>query len=160
MLDALRGWVLTITATALLCALARALTPKNGKKAVGVACAFAMMAAMLGICGDVDALGVGMYVEQYRAQADETVKNAQERARSETRFIIEARCEAYILDKAAALGVPLDGVSVTAKWSGEGFWYPDGCALRGDESRELSRVIEAELGISMEKQIWSTQDGT
>ncbi len=159
MLDTLRGWIMTITATALICAVANTLTPKNGKKATGVVCAFAMMAAMLGIFGDVDAGGIGAYVDRYRAEADETVEAARERAKSETRFIIEKRCETYILDKAAALGVTLDGVSVTAKWSGEGFWYPDGCELRGDKSSELSALIEAELGISLDKQVWSTQDG-
>lgn len=160
MLDTLRGWILAVTATALVCAVANALTPKNGKKALGVVCAFAMMAAMLSLAGDVDELGIGMYVDRYRAEAQETVEQAQARAREETRFIIEERCEAYIWDKAAALGVTLTDVSVTAKWSDEGFWYPDGCELRGDESSELSTLIEAELGIGRNKQIWSTQDGS
>ena len=147
MLDALRNWIMAICGTALLWGVGMALVGEKGRKTLGVIGGFATMAAMLSIAGDIDALGVGVYVDRYREEADET------------RFIIEERCEAYILDKAGELNVELQDVSVTAKWSGEGFWYPHRCTLRGVESRELSRAIEAELGIAPENQIWSTDDG-
>ncbi len=159
MLDALRRWVMAMAATGVVCAVARSLSPGKGKRVVGAVCGFAVMAALLSIAGDVDALGIGMYAAGFSDEARATVEDAGERARSETRFIIEERCEAYILDKAASMGVSLRSVSVTAKWSDEGFWYPVKALLEGDESGELSRVIEAELGISRENQVWSTEDG-
>ena len=160
MLSTLRQWILTITATALICAVAKALTPGGaGKKVMGVVCGFAMMAALLSVTGDVDAGGIGAYMDRYRREAEAYAGEASEAGARQTRFIIEERCEAYILDKAASMGVSLRSVSVTAKWSDEGFWYPVKAMLEGDESGELSRTIEAELGISRENQVWSTEDG-
>ncbi len=156
MLDTLRSWILAICGTALIWGIGMGVAGEKGKKVLGVIGGFAVMAAMLSIAGDVDALGIGMYVDRYRDEAGEIVEEAERQARGETSFIIEERCEAYILDKAGELGVELQGVTVTAKWSGDGFWYPDRCALRGVESRELSRAIEAELGIALENQTWST----
>lgn len=159
MLSTLRQWILTITATALICAVAKALTPGGaGKKVMGVVCGFAMMAALLSVTGDVDAGGIGAYIDRYRREAEAYAGEASEAGARQTRFIIEERCEAYIWDKAAGLGLTLDSVEVTARWSGDGFWYPASAVLRGDESRELSRIIEADLGIPAQAQIWSTRD--
>ncbi len=159
MLDALRSWIMAVCGTALLWGVGMALAGERGRKTLGVIGGFATMAAMLSLAGDINAPGIGVYVERYRQEAGEIAGEAQRRAETETRFIIEERCEAYILDKAGQLGVTLRDVAVTAKWSGEGFWYPYRCTLRGVESRELSRAIEAELGIAPENQTWSTDDG-
>lgn len=159
MLDILRNWILAICGTALLWGVGMALAGEKGRKTLGVIGGFATMAAMLSVVGNIDALGVGVYVDRYREEADEIAGQAQRQAAAETRFIIEERCEAYIWDKAGQLDVALRDVTVTAKWSGEGFWYPCRCTLRGVESRELSRAIEAELGIPLENQTWSTDDG-
>ncbi len=159
MLDTLRTWILTVCGTALIWGVGMALVGERGKRTLGVAGGFAAMAAMLSVVGNIDALGVGVYVDRYRDEAAGIVEDAEERVRRETRFIIEEKCEAYIMDKASEMGVALRSVTVTAKWSGEGFWYPERCALEGVESRELSRVIEAELGIGPDRQSWSTEDG-
>ena len=159
-MEALRNWIMALAATGLICGAAKALSPEGTvKKTVNVICGFAMMAALLGIAGDVEALGLSRYAAKYSIEAEKSAGDALEAARAQTRAIIEARCEAYILDKAAALGVELRDVRVTARWSEDGFWYPVGCVLRGDESAELSRLIESELGIARSEQIWSTEDG-
>lgn len=155
MLDTLRSWILALFTTALICGAVKALAPPGGlKKTVSAVCALAMMAAVLGILGDRTDLSVAKYAARYASDAGEIAQRAGEEVKNQTRFIIEERCEAYILDKAAALGAPLEGVSVTARWSGEGFWYPVSCVLTGAESRELAFAIEAELGILEENQTW------
>lgn len=158
-MDYLRRWILAIVGTALVCGAAKALTPEGGvKKAVAVAGGFAMMAAMLGILGDVDALGISRYTAMYSGQAQEYIDSAGEGVRTQTRFIIEDRCRAYILDKADELGADVSQVSVTARWSEEGFWYPFKASLYGERNDELAAAMERELGILKENQTWSGED--
>lgn len=160
-MDSLGNWILALTATGLICGAVRALTPAGTvKKAVTAVCGFAMAAAMLSIVGDVDALGISRYAARYNEEARIYTDSALQGARAQTRFIIEERCEAYILDKAALLNVSLGGVEVTARWSDEGFWYPAAARLSGKRSPELSRILAAELGIPEEDQIWSESDET
>lgn len=160
MLDSLRSWVLGIVGAGVLCGVCKAVAPEgSGKRVVGVVCGFVMMLAVLSVLRVDGAGDIGRYVSQYTLKAGEVAEEAKAQGTAQTRFIIEARCEAYILDKAAALGVTIEDVQVTARWSEDGYWYPVSCVLRGDESPELSGVIEAELGISKAGQIWSTKDG-
>lgn len=160
MLDSLRSWVLGIVGAGIVCGVCKALAPEGGgKKVMGVVCGFVMMLAVLSVLR-IDGTGdIGRYVSRYTLEAGEITDEAKARGAAQTRFIIEARCEAYILDKAADLGASLENVQVTARWSEDGYWYPASCVLRGDESPELSGVIESELGISKAGQSWSTKDG-
>lgn len=160
MLDSLRSWVLGIVGAGVICGVCRSLTPEGGgKRVMGVVCGFVMMLAVVSILKINGAGDIGRYIAQYNLEAGEITERARADGAVQTRFIIEARCEAYILDKAAALGVALSEVRVTARWSEEGFWYPAECVLKGDESAELSRTIESELGIPRAGQMWSTEDG-
>ena len=72
--------------------------------------------------------------------------------------IIKERCEAYILDKATAMGLTLE---VEIQLSGDQTYpYPVGVTLRGQVSESerstLSNMIAQELGIPEERQAWST----
>lgn len=160
-METLRGWILTLTATGLICGAARALSPKGTvRKAVSVVCGFAMMAAVLSVAGNVDALGISRYAARYNSDAALSIDSALEGASKQTRFIIEERTEAYILDKAASLGLALRDVEVTALWSSDGFWYPAHAEMACPEDPELSYALTAELGIPKEEQIWSGEDET
>jgi hypothetical protein len=75
------------------------------------------------------------------------------------RGIIEQRTEAYILDKARMLGLPLSGAKVAVRWSTEGVWVPESAELTGPYSETLSRLLAAELGIPAQKQSWRTDEG-
>ncbi len=158
-MDALRQWILTLAATGLICGAAKALSPGGTvKKAVDVVCGFAMLAAVLGIFGDVEALGLSRYAAKYGLEAETSADAAVDAARAQTRTIIEDRCEAYILDKARLLGLTPGDIEVTARWSEEGFWYPVEVRLKSREDPELAYVMESELGILRENQIWSAED--
>lgn len=160
MLSALRSWILGIVGAGVLCGVCRALAPEGGgKRVMGVVCGFVMMLAVMSILRGGEVPDIGKYVSRYTQEAGEITGYARREGAAQTRFIIEARLEAYILDKAAALGLELRDVQVTARWSEDGCWVPVECVLRGDESAELSRMIESELGIARSEQIWSTKDG-
>ena len=95
-----------------------------------------------------------MNMAKYRENALAVSAQGQEISDRLSRTIIEEECRAYILDKAAAMGLQLGDASVTLKWSSQGLWYPVGCRLCGEYSAELENVISAELGIPPEGQEW------
>lgn len=160
MLDSLRSWVLGIVGAGAICGVCKALTPEGGgKRVMGVVCGFVMMLAVMSILKLGGTEDIGRYIARYNDEAGRIAEEAKTQGAAQTRFIIEARCEAYILDKAAALGAGISDVRVTARWSEDGYWYPAECVLRGDESAELSMAIESELGIARAEQVWSTDDG-
>ena len=78
---------------------------------------------------------------------------------SMSRTVIEQECEAYIMDKAEAMGITVDTVKVRAFWNSEGVWVPESAEIRSActerERKRLSDVIFADLGIPAEKQEWS-----
>ena len=158
-MDILGKWILAVAATSLICGIVRSLTPEGGcRRAVEVVCAFAVTAAMLSVTGKLTETEIGRYVLRYSQEAQAAVEQGEQAAREQTRFIIEQRCETYIWDKAETLGVRLLDVRVTARWSQEGFWYPESCELRGDEDDRLSAAIRGELGITAENVSWGTTD--
>ncbi len=159
MLSALRSWLLAIVGTSLVCALVRALAPEGmGKKVIAAVCGFALLGALMGarLPSAEDPLGD---LEGFTQEARDFARRAQEEGRNQTRSIIEDKCEAYIWDKAAGLGLTLTDVSVTAAWSGEGFWVPESCQIGAEPDAALAAVIASELGIPPERQTWRTTDG-
>ena len=77
-------------------------------------------------------------------------------ARVARREIIKSRCETYILDKAASLGLEL---SVSVTLSEDDMPVPTAIQITGNCSpyykRVLSNYIEENLDIEEDKQIWS-----
>ena len=67
--------------------------------------------------------------------------------------LIESETEAYILDKAARMGLTVR-IKVGTEENSEGVPVPVSAELTGTPSRELSCWIEAELGIPVERQVW------
>ena len=74
--------------------------------------------------------------------------------------IIEERYAAYIVDKAAGLGLSC-AVRVTCEPDGEGLWMPVRAELTGaaaPEARaELAALLEAELGLT--GLTWTAEEG-
>ncbi len=159
MLSALRSWLLAIVGTALVCALVRALAPEGmGKKVISAVCGFALLGALMG--ARLPSVGDPLEdLEGFTREAEDFARRAQEEGRNQTRFIIEEKCEAYIWDKAAQLGLALTAVSVTAGWSAEGFWVPESCQIGAEPDAALAAAIASDLGIPRERQTWRTTDG-
>lgn len=92
-------------------------------------------------------------LQQGRAAAAEGLAQA---GQQQYRFIKET-LEAYILDKAKALGCT---ISVRVELDGDGI--PERAILSGsiagEERRELERILTEELGIAKEEQQWNGQE--
>lgn len=152
MLEALRGWIFKIIGAAVLSSIALSVTlsPKM-KRVVSLCCSFLAAAVLLsplaGFSGaSVSDAGAGDRAS-YRSDGLEQ-KNEELR-----RAIIEEECRAYILSKAAELGVDAEA-SVMLSEDGT----PNSCRVTAEcgaaVKYALSGTIERDLGIPGERQYW------
>ncbi len=159
MTDWIREWIFSLTGTALVCAAAQRLTPEGRVKGVlRLVCAVAMAAALFSPLLDHALDAYPLELARYRARADALAEEGTALRRELDRGIIEREMEAYILDKADALGAEIGGAAVALRWSTEGVWLPESAQLTGRFHAGLSRAIEAELGIPRGAQVWRTDE--
>ena len=152
----MKEWLLGIVYASLISSAAQVICPEGRVKNVtklccGLLCAMALAGPLLKLEGEQLSVGLAVYEQAARV----AVEGAQEEAKTVERAYIEEACAAYILGKATETDAVVSGVSVTAKWDGEtGVWYPWTTALGGVFHEGLSRRIEADLGIPVQRQIW------
>ena len=159
--DALRSWILGIVGVAALAAVAMTIAPEGRvKRVLSLTCGVAMIIALLRPVIGFDYTGFSKSLASLRQSAADMSAELGETNEKLTGHIIEQRCAAYIVDKGILLGISDLSATVSAKWSGEGFWYPGGATLTTDANQEfrdkLSYIIGAELGIPPEELIWRT----
>lgn len=156
MIEEIGTWILGMAAAAVFCAFASELTPEGRVKGVQrLVCGIVMVIALLQPLTVLDFDSYSLNMAKYRAQAEQISTHAEEISDSLSRSFIEARCRAYILDKAKLCGANVTDAAVELRWSSEGVWYPVGAVIYGTYHAELSQLMEAELGISPDKQEWS-----
>ncbi len=147
MMDAAREWLLGVTAAAILAALAEGLMQEGGPKRVLLAAVF-RPAAELTLPAEG---GLSGYSAQIEEQAD--------RLRTDTndwmKLVIEEQCAAYVMDKAAELGITCQ-VRVTCTQEEAGVFLPWRCSVTGDlaqeEQEQLVREIQSDLDIPAQRQ--------
>ena len=164
MMDFAGSWVRAIAGAALICAAAGALTPKGRVKGVlKMVCGLVLILSILQPLVGSDLGSMSLDISEYRRQAEEITGSAAQKENGLSRAIIEEELNAYRLDKAAGLQIPLQAVSVVMKWGEGDCWYPHEVSLTGvlplREKERLTAEIEAELGIPRERQYWSEHEG-
>ena len=158
MTELLRQWVLTLTAAALGCSVALALTPEGRvRKVVRLACTLAMAIAMLTPLCRLNLDSYALSLAKYRETLLAAEKNGADSAERLSRTLIEDECSAYISDKGTELGLGTFPVRVLAKW-GDAFWYPYEIWLETQPSEELMRWMEGELGVPRERMHWLNEN--
>ena len=160
-MEVVRAWLLSLIAVSLLCASAGALMPKGAVRQVGrLVCGLVMLAAILSPVARLDAAegrrwlaGYFASVEQRRAGLEETVNN-------QMKHIIEGEYAAYIVDKAAELGLTCT-VQVECQRSAEGLYLPVRTEVTGtlteDIRIQLVRTIAEDLGVPERAQVYYTK---
>lgn len=146
-----------IFAAALLTAVAMVITPKN-KKIVALAGGLIMILAAVKPLGELTYQDISAQIAKYQIKADElrsgiNVGNAEIMA-----LIIQEQAEAYILDKAAELGLEIE-VEVTTQQASDGWPYPTDVKVTGQLSesdiQRLGRIISEDLAVAPDRQEWS-----
>ncbi len=157
-MEALRQYLLSVTAAAIVCGIAEKLLAKKGTAAAigrmmtGIFLALVVISPL----GTVSIDGLEDFSTDIRAQANEAVSAGQAQTHSALAAIIKERTQAYILEKAEAYQVLLD---VSVEMSQEQIPVPLSVRLEGSISpyakARLQDILEKDLGIPKEKQVWT-----
>ncbi len=158
MREALESWVRALAAAGLFTGAVLTLAP-GGRlgKTLRLICALLLLAVLLSPLVSPD---YGTYAEELSRQrllgADLSAKGERDAQRL-WGIIIQEKTEAYILDKAEELAVPVLRAQVTVA-QGEEVPYPRSAELwlGGPSSRvpDLAELLEGELGIPGKRQVW------
>ena len=159
-MDAVRRYLFSLCAAALLCSLVRALVPKGRMKSIcSLLCGmFLAMTALSGLAGWA-LEDVAEELSRMRIAAEEARTGVEIRNREALQAIIKQKTEAYIWDKAQELGLAV-AIDVTVAEDAS-YPYPAAVRITGSFSemqrQSLTRYIEENLAIGKEQQTWTNE---
>lgn len=160
-MELLRQWLTGVTCAAIIVALADSLMAGGTVRRIGrLAGGLLLLAAVVKPVLEVDLTVLSAASLRLEAEA---VPAAEEAGLDLMKSIIGEETGAYILDKAAELGISCQEVRVTCAVEENGVPYPASVVLVGDLTKEeqarLSRRIEADLAIPAERQSYEKGGG-
>lgn len=154
-MEALRTYLLSVTAAAVICGIASRLLGKKGTPAAlgNLMCGvFLTLAVMQPLSRFRGSLNIPM---DFASKAEQAAALGQAEAKKAMSAIIKERSEAYILEKAALYQTEL---TVEVTLSDDEIPQPESVRLQGAVSPNikalLQSIIAEKLGISKEKQVW------
>ena len=160
MIELVRQWLIGITCAAMIVAVADGLTPagtvrKIGRMVGGLVLLVAVVKPVIGVDFSVLAAS-NIHLEMEMDAAEESNLDLM-------KTIIGEKTGAYILDKAEALGISCEQVSVECTVGEGDVPFPSAVTvtalLQEDQRRTLARWIEADLAIPEECQIYESGGG-
>lgn len=162
MMGAVRSWLLAVIAVSLLCAVADALMPSGAVKRVGrLVCGLVLIGAILSPLAALDLEGSQRWLESYFVSVQDREAELDETVNSQIKVIIEQKLAAYIVDKAAQLGLSCRA-RVECRLSEDGVYLPVQTEVAGsmtaDVQGKLIRVIESDLGVPAQAQIYVEEE--
>ena len=161
-MGAVRGWLLTVIGASLICALADALMPPGAVRRVGkLVCGLVLLGAVLSPLTRPDLPGGQRWVTDYLASLEAREEDLTETVNSQMKVIIEREYAAYIVDKAAELGLTCTA-RVECELSEDGLYLPVRTEVAGLETaggqEKLIRAIETDLGVPAERQFYREEE--
>ena len=150
MMDAIRKYLISLCAAALLCALVRALVPSGRMKK--------LCSLLSGISG-WQLSDFAQELSKMQVAAEQARTGVEIRNREALCAIIKSKTEAYIWDKAQELDL---SVSIEVMVGADGSYpYPSGVQITGaftpQQRKTLEAYIEENLAIGKERQIWTNK---
>lgn len=157
-MDGIRRYLLTVTAAALVCAIAGTLFDKKSAPAavIKLLCGLFMTFCVISPCMDLELMDFSAFTGSFSDEAAAAVSDGKSMAFNARADIIKEQTRTYILDKAQTLNLEID-VEVILDSSD----IPAPCAviLRGAASpygkEVLGQYIESNLSIPKENITWS-----
>ena len=151
MMGAVRGWLLAVISVSLLCAVAEALMPPGAVRRVGkLVCGLVLLAAVLSPLRELDLDSGQRWLTDYFSALDRQTSQLNETVDSQMKSIIERKCAAYIVDKAAQLGLTCSA-RVECRAGEDGLYLPVRADVSGtlpeDGRARLLQIIREDLGI-------------
>lgn len=154
---ALRTYLLSVSAAALLTALLTAILPKgSGKRIAALCCGFLMILTAVRPISGIDTQTLSQMLSRIRMESEQATTGVTVRNRELVGQIIKQRSESYILDKAQELGIRAQ-IEVTVTDGGE-YPYPSAVRICGSftaqQRAELSGWLSREFAVGAERQEW------
>lgn len=158
MTEAIRNYLLSVSATAILLVTAQSVLPDGAvRKVVGYAGSLILLLVVLSPIAKLDSDRIARTLSRFQVETEFLETGVQTGNRELLAEVISKRCETYILDKARALGIVLHAeieLQETADYP-----YPVGVKLTGRvnavQKEALSADISENLGIPENRQEWS-----
>ena len=161
-MGAVRGWLLAVISVSLLCAAADALMPRGTVKRVGkLVCGLVLIGTIVSPFASLD-VGAGQrWLDGCLASARDRKSELEEAVNTQMKGIIEQECAAYIVDKAAELGLDCTA-RVECRLSDDGLYLPVRTEVAGpmtaDVQGMLRRIISENLGVPDTEQIYKNEE--
>lgn len=154
-MNTLREYLFSVICAALVCGIAQQLFRGGSGELLRVICGAFLAVTVLAPIKDISWEEYLDKWPDYPEQADIIAARGASEANESITEIIKQETQAYILDKAAQLNAD---ISVEVTLSEEELPVPASVSIRGKllpQSRQrLQSILEEELGISREDQIW------
>lgn len=156
-MDELRGYILRIICAAIICCLLSSLP--IGKALTGgvlkLVCGVILLLSVISPIVSFKLDGAGDLLNSLQNEANALQQQGEEISRSSRSEIIIRKTQAYILDKADALGAK---ITVEVMLTEDDLLRPCAVRIEGTVSPHdkgiLAKVIADDLSISLEDQIW------
>ena len=149
MMEVVRGYLLRLTAGAFLSAGLLALIPKGtSKKAAAVLCGLVMLLLALTPLAQLDYDALSEAISRLELEKEEARTGIEIRNQELVARIISGRVQAYILDKAASLGLTRAATP-----------YPKAVTIHGEatpaQKQQLQQYLEQTFAIPVQRQVWT-----
>lgn len=155
-MDLIRNWLIGITASAMVAALADSVVPDGSiKKYVKLTGGLLIMLTVLQPLGSLDYSDVSEILLDYRIQSEAYSAGLETENVQLIKNIIAEDVAAYIQDKATELGITCEA-AVTCVLNEEEMPYPASVIIYGEleegQIQTLCGIIEGDLAIAVEDQ--------
>ena len=157
LMENVRQYLISVTATALICSVSTVLTEKKGAFGVVVklVSGIFLVITVISPITKIDLSGHYSGVYNFTNDAQIVVRSGVDEAQYEMSQIIKQQAEAYILDKASSMEAD---ITASVSLNDEKMPKPDTVTITGQLSpyakHILMQYIEENLSIPEERQIW------
>ena len=157
-MNAIRSYLLSVTAAAMICAVVRYLIGKKGTGAgiIRVICGIFLTVTMISPLAEISLDHWSDYAADLSSDAEDAVDRGKEITRQAMDQVIKQQAEAYILDKAEKLDAEVTAEVING--TGE-LPAPERIILHGRVSPYVRKRLEEEifkdLGVSEECLVWT-----
>ncbi len=156
-MDDIKGYVLSILSVSIISAASVNITSKMGGvgKIVKMICGILFLVTLISPFTKLTDPGLSQYISRIKLDAEDVITEGKNLAQAETESIIKKQSEAYILDRAAQMGLAIE-VDITLSESTP--TVPVSVSVIGDVSpyfkQQLRQIISHDLGVPEDFQIW------
>lgn len=155
MMAAARTWLTAVAAVTLLLSMAEMLVPQGSLREIAsFTGGLILLAVLMQPLGKIDPAKIDLNISHYQEAVEQRQTELEASQKEELASLIESEMETYISDKAKSMSLTLR-VQVTAEPDSSGVPVPVRAELTGPRSEELSRWLDAELGLPAERQVWN-----